>query len=147
MLGIGIGELVVIALILLIVVGPQRLPSLMRAFGKGMREFRRASHELKRTVGWDEMMEETQIPRSLEYPPEPAALPSRAPKPPVIEGDAYPHDLYDEHGHPKVDNSKLDVDAHGPDAFSPSTEPKSVAEPISSAAPQSESGAPVKPNS
>ncbi len=58
MFGIGIGEFVVIAVLLLVVVGPQRLPTLMKAVGRATREFRRATFDLKRSVGWDELMED-----------------------------------------------------------------------------------------
>ncbi len=43
MFGIGFGELVIILLVLLIAVGPDRMPTFMKAVGKGLREFRRAS--------------------------------------------------------------------------------------------------------
>ena len=55
MFGIGFGELLVIALILIIVVGPSRLPSLMRTLGKTVRAARQASDELKASVGFDEL--------------------------------------------------------------------------------------------
>ena len=46
MFGIGIEELVLILLIALFVLGPERLPSLARDVGKAMRELRRTSDEL-----------------------------------------------------------------------------------------------------
>jgi len=49
MFGIGFPELVLIAVIALVVIGPQRLPDLARALGRGFAEFRRATDELKRT--------------------------------------------------------------------------------------------------
>lgn len=45
-----------IAVVLLVAVGPQRLPALMKAVGQGMREFRRATAELRRASGIDEIM-------------------------------------------------------------------------------------------
>ena len=45
--GIGIGELVVVFLLLLIVVGPQKLPQVARTLGRAMGEVRRATDELK----------------------------------------------------------------------------------------------------
>ena len=41
MFGIGTPELIVIVIIGLIVLGPERLPKLSRAIGKGIREFKR----------------------------------------------------------------------------------------------------------
>jgi Tat protein translocase TatB subunit len=49
MFGIGFPELLLIAIIALVVIGPKRLPDLARALGRGFAEFRRASDELKRT--------------------------------------------------------------------------------------------------
>ena len=45
--GIGFGELAVIFLLLLIFVGPQRLPQVARTLGRAMMEVRRATDELK----------------------------------------------------------------------------------------------------
>ncbi len=56
MFGIGFGEMLVIAVILLIAVGPRQLPSLMKTVGKGIREVRKASGDLRRTVGIDQML-------------------------------------------------------------------------------------------
>ena len=49
MFGIGFPELLLIAVIALVVIGPKRLPDLARALGRGFAEFRRATDELKRT--------------------------------------------------------------------------------------------------
>lgn len=48
MLGIGIGELMVIALVALIFVGPERLPKVMRELGRQYGKLRRAADELRR---------------------------------------------------------------------------------------------------
>ena len=61
MFGIGFPELLLIAVIALVVIGPQRLPDLARALGRGFAEFRRASDELKRTFE-----EETRAARAEE---------------------------------------------------------------------------------
>jgi len=58
MFGIGSGELLVIALVVLIAVGPQRMPQLMKAVGKGMRDLRKASSDLRKQSGLDDLMRE-----------------------------------------------------------------------------------------
>jgi TatA/E family protein of Tat protein translocase len=47
MFNIGLPELLIIAAIALIVFGPNKLPELARAFGRAMREFRKATEEVK----------------------------------------------------------------------------------------------------
>jgi Tat protein translocase TatB subunit len=50
MLNIGPQELLIILIIALIVVGPQRLPTLGRSIGRGLRELRKAQDEVKQTI-------------------------------------------------------------------------------------------------
>ena len=44
---IGSGELIVIALIILLLFGGKKIPELMRGLGRGVREFRDASSKVK----------------------------------------------------------------------------------------------------
>lgn len=47
MFNIGLPELLIILAIALIVFGPNKLPELARAFGRAMREFKKATEEVK----------------------------------------------------------------------------------------------------
>jgi len=50
MFGVGLGELVIIAVVALIVLGPEKLPDLAKQVGKGLRELKRASNDLQNTL-------------------------------------------------------------------------------------------------
>ncbi len=55
MFGIGFPELVVIFVVALIVLGPERLPELARGAARWVIELRKAADELKRELGADEL--------------------------------------------------------------------------------------------
>ncbi len=55
MFGIGMPELIVILVIALIVIGPQKLPDLARSLGKGLAEFKRASEDLRNSIHEEEV--------------------------------------------------------------------------------------------
>jgi Tat protein translocase TatB subunit len=62
MFGIGMPELLVIAVIALLVVGPKKLPDIAKALGKGLSEFRKATDSatatIKETLRTDELRDE-----------------------------------------------------------------------------------------
>jgi sec-independent protein translocase protein TatB len=47
MFGLGMGEIVVILVLALVLLGPQKLPDAAKQLGKGLREFRKATEDLK----------------------------------------------------------------------------------------------------
>jgi Tat protein translocase TatB subunit len=53
MFGIGMPELILIAVVALIVLGPKRLPDLAKSMGRALREFKKATSELKDTLQVD----------------------------------------------------------------------------------------------
>lgn len=83
MFGIGFGELVIILVVLLIAVGPDKMPTFMKAVGKGLREFRRATRELRSSVGIDELLRDEDL-RDLRRPIDlnaPARRPAKPARP------------------------------------------------------------------
>jgi TatA/E family protein of Tat protein translocase len=70
MFGLGMGELVVIFLLVLIVFGPKKLPELASGLGKAIREFRKAGSDIR-----EELTKDADIARPLEELREAATLP------------------------------------------------------------------------
>ena len=62
MFGIGIPELILVGFVALIVVGPGDLPKTLRAIGRAIREFQRATRELRQEAGFDEVVDEVTRP-------------------------------------------------------------------------------------
>ena len=49
-LDISFGEIFIIIVAIFIIFGPQKIPEFARKFGKGMREIKKASSEIKREI-------------------------------------------------------------------------------------------------
>ena len=67
MFNVGSGELAVIAVVALLVLGPKRLPELARGLGKFMREFRRQTDEVRTVVEREFYRMDQDVP--LDAPP------------------------------------------------------------------------------
>ncbi len=69
MFNIGFPELLIIIAIALIVFGPNKLPELAKAFGKAMREFKKATEEIKESFEAEtrelEQFKQTLVDQSL----------------------------------------------------------------------------------
>ena len=68
MFGIGPLEFGIFFIIVLIAVGPDRLPTFMRTVGKGVKEIRRAATDFRDAVGFDEMMRDVEVRPELNAP-------------------------------------------------------------------------------
>jgi sec-independent protein translocase protein TatB len=85
MLNIGPPELLVVLVIALIVVGPQKLPELARTVGRALNEFRKVQDEVKDMVKLDLSMDPvTTPPPTVTTPP----TPHRTPRPAAASADA-----------------------------------------------------------
>ncbi len=96
MFNIGAGELVLILVAALLVLGPQRLPEFARVIGKFVREFRRQTDEVRTVVEREfyKMDQEFQDEPRPQVPlATPAALPSPAPVIPSVAPVAAPEAL------------------------------------------------------
>ncbi|HZF30407.1 MAG TPA: Sec-independent protein translocase protein TatB [Gammaproteobacteria bacterium] len=94
MFDVGFGELVLLFVIGLLVLGPQRLPKVAAELGKWVGRARRTASELRRQLEREiELSEITQPPPS---PPPPATAPPQA-EPTSIPPDPYTPEA--QHGH------------------------------------------------
>ena len=67
---IGAPELLIILVIALIIFGPRKLPELGRSLGRSLKEFKRASNELRNTLD-EEIRVEEERSTQRQRPPEP----------------------------------------------------------------------------
>jgi TatA/E family protein of Tat protein translocase len=93
MFGIGPMELALFLVIVLLVVGPDKLPTFMRTVGKALRQIQSASREFKDAIGLDELLRDgdpfrappIRPPRArpvpLESPPQKPDAPETVPVP------------------------------------------------------------------
>ncbi|MBW2405295.1 MAG: twin-arginine translocase TatA/TatE family subunit [Deltaproteobacteria bacterium] len=71
-------------MIVLLAVGPDKLPTFMRTVGKGLRQVRNASREFKDAIGLDDLMREGDPFRAPPIRPpraKPVPVPDKAPPP------------------------------------------------------------------
>ncbi len=77
MLGVGPEELMLVALLALLVLGPERLPKVMRDMGKIVGDLRRTSDELRTEfLNADKLLDSATAPRASTAAAAPAATPT-----------------------------------------------------------------------
>ncbi len=64
MFGIGMPELILILAVALIVLGPKKLPDLAKSLGRALREFKKATSELKESITVDNEL--TDVKKALD---------------------------------------------------------------------------------
>ena len=79
---------VILLVIVLIIFGPGRLPELGGAVGKAMREFRKATSELKDDISRSTEQHEPEAPVTGASYPQPAATTTMQPEPEVKKAEA-----------------------------------------------------------
>jgi sec-independent protein translocase protein TatB len=64
--GLGFGEVVLLIIVAIVVVGPRQLPSMMRTAGQWVSRIRRMSSDLRAQSGIDQLMRDEGIDRSIQ---------------------------------------------------------------------------------
>jgi sec-independent protein translocase protein TatB len=91
MFGLSFGELVIIAILALVLLGPERLPDAAKTLGKGLRELRKATDDIKDQVEREIYADATKPARPTLVPPVPAQpVPGPAGPPPVATAENVP---------------------------------------------------------
>ncbi len=105
MSGLSFGEIFVLIIVAIVVVGPRQLPSMMRTAGQWVSRIRRMSTDLRAQSGIDQLMREEGIERSIQEirslsninvldglekmanaPPGPVVPPARSSRPAATSG-------------------------------------------------------------
>jgi len=64
MFGIGTGELIVILIVALIIIGPQKLPEIAKSLGKAMGEVKRATRDIQDELKFDDLLKDEDPPQA-----------------------------------------------------------------------------------
>ena len=129
MFNIGLPELLIIVAIALIVFGPNKLPELAKAFGRAMREFKKATEEVKESFEAEtkdlEEFKHTLTDENLLAdlaerisPPEPATEETSAQPEPSAPSEASPlteasEEKVEEKEKEKPEGAKEGIPSHG----------------------------------
>lgn len=69
MFGMGMSEILIICAVALLVFGPQQLPEMVKKIAKGLKEVRKASDDLKRSINLDDDDDRPRWRPPVERPP------------------------------------------------------------------------------
>lgn len=83
MFGIGFGEMIVIAVFLLIAVGPDKLPTMVKTVAKTYRQFRRTALELRASTGIDDLLRDEELRELAELRKQKLAAIAAKPNKPI----------------------------------------------------------------
>jgi sec-independent protein translocase protein TatB len=128
MFNIGSGEIALIAVVALLVLGPKRLPELARGLGKFLREFRRQTDEVRNVVEREFYKMDTE----MDGPP-PAApqLTAAADTVPTQIPDPAAAPISYEEDHKFLEPADpMPAPLPVPEAAAPATEPAAAQEPV-----------------
>ena len=81
MFGLGFGEILIILVLALILLGPAKLPDVAKQLGKGLRDFKRATDDLKDQFEREMYADDRPKPKPALVQPPTAAAPVTAPAP------------------------------------------------------------------
>ena len=81
MFGLGFGEILIILVLALILLGPQRLPDVAKQLGKGLRDFKKATDDLRGQFERELYADDRPRPKPALVQPPTAAAPVPAPPP------------------------------------------------------------------
>ena len=130
MFGIGTPELLVILIVALIVLGPQRLPEVARALGKGLAELRRATSGLTDELQNARILLEQEAQAAARKPPANLPTPLAAPVPAAVPQAAVPQAPAPQAAVPQAPAPQATApqvaaaEAPAPDISEPSAKPK-----------------------
>lgn len=120
MFGIGTPELLVILVVALIVLGPERLPEVARALGKGLAELRRATSGLTDELQNAKILLEQEAHAAARKPPANLPAPPAAPVPAAVPQVTVPQATAPQATVPQV----AAAGSSAPDITDPSAQPK-----------------------
>jgi sec-independent protein translocase protein TatB len=109
MFGLSMGELVIIAVLALLLLGPDRLPDAAKTLGKGLRDLRKATEDLK-----DQVEREIYVDDSAKKLARPALVPP-VPTAPPVPGPAGPPPAATAENVPGLEAALVDPPAPAPE--------------------------------